>query len=158
LDVSAISLKSESPTIDEDLSGVVAGGSVALTWSRLSVDLLYLQGSADPEGDHARSYITGVGTQRWLFWELRLAAQTRLGSPVLLAYFEGWNGVSSKLDVAESLDRAQGLEGGLRLEPQGTPFWARVGYRVDHSRLGGGVRRETAEYITVGLGVALGAR
>jgi hypothetical protein len=50
LDVSAISVKSESPTIDENLSGVVAGGSVALTWSRLSVDLLYLQGSADPEG------------------------------------------------------------------------------------------------------------
>jgi hypothetical protein len=146
LDVSAISVKSESPTIDENLSGVVAGGSVALTWSRLSVDL------------HARSYITGVGTQRWLFWELRLAAQTRLGSPVLLAYFEGWNGVSSKLDVAESLDRAQGLEGGLRLEPRGTPFWARIGYRVDHTRLGGGVRRETAEYIMVGLGVALGAR
>jgi hypothetical protein len=185
LDVSTFSLKSETAALSESLSGVLVGGAATLSWSAVSLGTQYLQGTADPDGSgegrdvvegslmlgfqvvpwlalrigpHARSYITDVGTQRWLYWELRVAAQTRLGSPVLLAYFEGWNGISSKLDVVESLDRAQGLEGGFRLEPRRTPVWARIGYRMDHSRLGGGLRRETAEYLIVGLGLAFGAR
>lgn len=185
LQLAAATARSESPNVSEQLSGILIGGEVSVSWWRLLLDLRYLDGSADPEvsgvgrdvvegevmlgvrpvawlalkvGPHARSYVMPEGTQRWLYWETRIAAQSRLGTPALRAYFEGWTGIASRLDVAEVLDRAQGLEGGLRLSPAGSRVWAKLAYRMDYSRLGGGVRHETMEYGMVGVGLALGAR
>jgi hypothetical protein len=183
-DLSAATVRSESGDDSEKVTGVLIGGVIAVEWWRLTLDMFYLEGTAEPQeagegrdviegellagvrvlpwlgvkvGPHIRSYVLpGEGTQRWVFWEVRLSAAARLGTPILTGYFEGWNALSSELDVAESLDRAQGLEGGLKFEPRGVPLWATLGYRMDHSRLAGGTRRETIEHVILGVGLAIG--
>ena len=100
--------------------------------------------------------ISDVGTQRWFFWEVRLRGEATLGIPVLKGYLEGWNVISNNLDVPEPWDRGQGIEGGLRLQSAGRPLWARLGYRMDHSRLGSGARTETMEQLVATVGFSLG--
>jgi len=185
LELSAASAKSLVHDTSQTFSGVLFGGEASLALGKLSLDLLYLEGSASSDGNeadrdvvegevmlgfhalrwlslkigpHARSYVTAQGTQRWMFWELRLAADAALGTPTLKAYFEGWTSLSTNLDVAESLDRAQGLQGGIRLEPRGLPISFRLGYRMDHSRLADGVRLETIEHLMLAVGWRFGGR
>ncbi len=181
--VSSVRVNSQSGVLVDHLSGVMAGGEGRLSLWKASLDLRYFEGSADSSGEgdgkdivegeamlgfsplhwltvklgpHIRSMISDVGTQRWFFWEIRLRGEATLGIPVLKGYLEGWNVISNNLDVPEPMDRGQGLEGGLKLESAGRPLWARVGYRMDHSRMGSGARTETMEQLVATVGLSFG--
>ncbi len=181
--VSTVRVNSQSGASVDQLSGVMAGGEGKLSLWKASLDLRYFEGSADSSGEgdgkdivegeallgfrplhwltvklgpHIRSMISDLGTQRWVFWEIRLRGEATLGIPILKGYLEGWNVIGDKLDVSEPMDRGQGLEGGLKLQSAGRPLWARLGYRMDHSRLGGGARTETMEQLVATVGFSLG--
>lgn len=185
LELSAASARSRLHDTSEAFGGVLFGGEASLTLGKLSLEVLYLEGGASSDrneadrdvvegeamlgfralrwlslkiGPHARSFVTAQGTQRWMFWELRLGADAALGTPVLKGYFEGWTSLATNLDVAESLDRARGLQGGIRLEPQRSPVSFRIGYRMDHSRLADGLRLETMEHLMLAVGWRFGGR
>jgi len=179
-------VRSQASDVSETSSGVLLGGGASLELWRASLDLLYWQGGVTAGGTgaerdvvegeamlgfrilgwlsfklgpHARTYITTEETHtRWLFWEMRVAADAALGTPLLSGYFEGWTSLSANLGVAEALDRAQGLQGGLRFEPRSTPIFVTIGYRMDHSRLASGTRLETIEHLLVALGWRFGGR
>lgn len=160
-------------------SGLTIGGAAEVSLGWLRLDLRYLEGGLGSEDDiadqdivegelllgvaplswlkvklgpHIRSFVTPRGTQRWVFWEGRLATSMPLGSPNLLAHLELWHVLSASVDAVEPFDSGNGLEGGIRLSLNRLPFSFRLAYRIDHSSLGDGVKNDTVEQLVFALG------
>lgn len=160
-------------------SGLTIGGAAEVSLGWLRLDLRYLEGGLGSEDDiadqdivegelllglaplswlklklgpHIRSYVTPQGTQRWVFWEGRVATSMPLGSPNLMAHLELWHVLSASVDAVEPFDSGNGLEGGIRLCLSRLPFSFRLAYRIDHSSLGSGVKTDTVEQLVFGLG------
>jgi hypothetical protein len=169
-------------TGDFNGSAFLAAGSLAK--GKFSLEVSYLQGKLDPAaapvagtsrdliegsvllglhpnrwltlavGPHARAYVLGSGTERWLFWELRARAATPFVGSAVLGYVELWRALSANANVPEPFDHAQGGEAGMILRLARSPLEARLGYRVDHAVLGGGSRLETVDGLVIGVGVS----
>ncbi|UCG87427.1 MAG: hypothetical protein JSW71_02465 [Gemmatimonadota bacterium] len=160
-------------------SGLTIGGSVGLRLGRLRLDLRYLEGGLGSDleipdqdivegelllgvaplawltvkaGPHIRSFVTAQGTQRWVFWEGRVAATAKLGSPNLLTYLEAWHVFFSDVDAVEQYDSGNGLEGGIRLALDRLPFWGTLAYRIDQNSLGSGTKTDTVEQLVIAIG------
>jgi hypothetical protein len=113
------------------------------------VDMLELQ-----FGPRARSYVTGAGTVRWVFWEVRARFETSLSrNSTLWSYFEGWYVLSGSVNAAGSFGNGRGLEGGIGLMIPSTPLRARLGYRIDQGALQEGSRTEAIEELILAVGI-----
>ena len=181
--VSSMNLNTEDVAGAARFSGFGLGGEATLGYGRLGLELRYLEGSLSPSdtgrnremvegelmlsvralswlrlklGPHVRSMILPAGTERWLFWEGRLQTKTRLGTPRLTSRFEFWQVLSANIDVAEAFDGGQGIEGALRWEVSTLPVWIGLGYRIDRSNLGSGVRTEVMEHVSLTIGLGRG--
>ena len=177
-----VRLETTTGTGTQVLSGVAAGGEGRLTLSRWLVEVGYLQGTLNPRsgnpqtrdlvegramvgvratpwlalsiGPHARGYVIGGVTERFIQWE----ARARVDAPIAGAGVRGFvelRGVlsGSVANVAQTFDGGQGGEAGLLLALPRSPVWVRVSYAVDRARLGGGARIDTLEGLVIALGV-----
>jgi hypothetical protein len=164
------------------LTGTVLSGQGSLDVGRLELALGYVQGKIGPEGaaagqdlvegiallgvrpapwlriavgPHVRSYTLTGGTQlRWVFWELRARASGPFVGSAGRGYIELWRALSASVNAPESFDHAQGGEAGMVVHLARAPLELRVGYRIDHSVLGGGTRVETVDAVVVGVGLS----
>ncbi len=106
-------------------------------------------------GPHARTYATDLGKQRWLFWEIRGQAQVAVLPDRMTSFLEVWGAPAGDVDVRESFGSGRGAEGGIRVRVAGPDVWARLAYRIEQARMGGGTRRETVEAVLLGVAVAV---
>lgn len=104
-------------------------------------------------GPHARAYVQGGGTERWLLWEVRARAQAGLLDRRIVGYAEVWVVAGAEVDVVETFDGGKGMEGGLQFAFGRLPFSARLRYRVERLDLGDGARRETVEQLGLSVGI-----
>lgn len=105
-------------------------------------------------GPRARSYVTGAGTVRWVFWEVRARFETSLSrSAALLSYFEGWYVLSGSVNAAEPFDNGRGMEGGISLLIPSTPLNVRLAYRIDQGALQEESRTEAIEGLILAVGI-----
>jgi hypothetical protein len=175
--------ESQAGSTQDLLSGIVVGGEGRLRLGRVSLDLAYREGSIATEdgadtrdyadgqllllvravsgvrlgvGPHARAYITTSGTQRWLFWTLRIRGEGTLIVPGIAGYAEVWRSLSARVNVSEPFERSTGGEVGMTVRFAPSRFWARLGYTIERAWLGNGTRVETVESLAVVLG--FGAR
>jgi len=102
-------------------------------------------------GPHARSYVTDLGNQRWLYWEARASANAQLVPGQLQSFFDGWVAVAGRVNVPESFGSARGAEVGVIARIARPALRLRLAYRIDQARLAAG-RRETVEAIALSLG------
>jgi len=101
-------------------------------------------------GPRARSYKQSGTWQRWWFWEIATEARGTLFADRAYAFGGLAFAPAGTVDALPAFSRATGVSAGLAVRlPGGTP-WARLGYRVDQTRLAGG-RRETVEAISLGV-------
>lgn len=103
-------------------------------------------------GVQARTYVTPAGTERWLFWQLRVRAEEMIIEPAIRVHGEVWRAISSEVNAPQPLDRGHGGEVGLTVRPPRWPLWARLTYGIDDAKLGGGVRRETVDQLSLTMG------
>lgn len=164
---------------EEALQGIVVGGEARLRVGRVWVDGAYREGSIkttdDTEtrdyadghmflrvetfpgvvasvGPHARAYITNTGTQRWLFWSVRLRGERALIAPAIAGYIELWHSLGANVNVSETFDRATGGDVGMTVRLPRSKFWGRIGYDIERAWLSGSARKETVEGVSLVLG------
>jgi hypothetical protein len=107
-------------------------------------------------GPHARAFVEGGGTERWLLWELRARTGTEIVRSRVRAYVEGWRVMGASVPSPDTLDHAWGLEGGVSVALGRLPVSAQLHYRVEQQVASGGTRKETQNRL--GIGVGIGAR
>lgn len=167
-----------------ELTGVAFGGEGGLALGPVALEVGYWQGRLDPDaagtpsqdvidgrallslravgwlavkgGAEARSYVTTAGTERWVFWQLRVRAERVIVEPSVLGYVEVWRALSTEVNAPQPVERGQGGEVGLTVRRVLGPLWVRLAYGIDDARLSGSARRETVE--AVALSVGLGGR
>lgn len=177
----AVRLRSATATGSEALSGTVIGGEGALFLRRVAISVGYLQGSLNPDsgspaprdlvegwaflgarpvpwlllrgGAHLRGYVTAAGTARRIYWETRARADAPIVGRTAQAYFELWRALSGNAGGSDRLRNAQGGEGGLVVRRARTPFWARLAYRIDRTRLRNDARVEIVDGVSLTVGV-----
>jgi hypothetical protein len=103
-------------------------------------------------GPHARTFVvTGLSDRRWLFWSGRATARGSLFPGRLESVVEVWQGFTGRLNRPAETASGHGGEAGLALRLARRPLWARLAYRIEQGRAGGG-RRETVEALTLTVG------
>ncbi len=171
----------EDPQVRGQLTGVLLGGEGRVEIGRFSANVRYMEGSVKSTrldvsqdlvegefligvspidwltlklGPHVRSFTFADGTRRrWFYWEGRVRGTARLFDQQLRSYVEVWKALSADVSGADPFDYGQGAEGGLELRLATSPLWARLGYRVQRSRLQNVRRPQTIEQILLGFGV-----
>ena len=103
-------------------------------------------------GAEARSYVTPAGTERWVFWQVRLHAERAIVNPSVRGHVEIWHALSTEVNTQGTVDRAQGGEVGLTLQRALGPLWLRMAYGIDDARLNGSERRQTLEALAFSVG------
>jgi len=175
----ATRVRSEQPAATVVLSGAVFGALGTLSVGRLLLDVAYLQGTLNPDsgigsardvieghallgvralpwlalqaGPHARAYVIGGTTQRWLFWTVGVRAEGAFIGSAGSGYVEVWRAVSGDASVPEPFGHAQGAEVGMLARLARLPLEARFAYRIDRAVLGGGSRLETVDGVVVAV-------
>ena len=163
-----------------DVSGRAFGASGDIRHGPVAVALGYWQGrvDADPAGTQqqdvidgyallvvhaqpwlgvkvgaeARSYVTPAGTERWVFWQVRLRAERTIVDPTVRGHVEIWRALSTEVNTKGTVDRAQGGEVGLTLLRALGPLWLRLAYGIDDARLIESERRQTLETLAFSVG------
>jgi hypothetical protein len=175
-------VRSELPGRTDQFTGAALGGQGSVSLGRLDLSVSYVQGKIDPvaasgpghdlvegsmllgihptswlrlaTGPHARAYALTGGTQRWVFWELRLRAAGAFIGSAARGYVELWRALSASVNVPEPFDHAQGGEAGMVVHLARAPLDLRLAYRIDHAVLGGGTRLETVDGVVVAVGLS----
>jgi hypothetical protein len=129
-----------SATVSEDLvEGELAVGVRLVRW--LSVRA----------GPRVRAHVTENGTERWVFWEGRVRGDARLFGPGVRSYVEGWTSFSGDVNLAQSFQRAGGIEGGLLVKLPVWELWAVLSYRFDRAALTGAAQVESTDQLMLAL-------
>jgi len=110
-------------------------------------------------GPHAWTYISNAGTQRWFLWEARARAQGEVVADVH-SYIELWDVLSASVNVPQGFQSGFGGEGGLILRlrdapiiPEKFPARLRLAYGIERVRMGGGIRTEIMDRLSLSLGI-----
>jgi hypothetical protein len=166
----------------EQFVGPLVGAQGVVAVWRVQLAINYAQGRVDPDGasepghdvveasvllgvkplpwltleggPHARSYALIGGTQRWLFWELRVRAEGAFIGSAGKGYVEVWRPVAASINVPEPFDHAQGAEAGMIIRLSRAPLELRLGYQIEHAVLGGGARLETVDGVVLAATLA----
>ena len=101
-------------------------------------------------GPRARSYKSSGVRQRWWFWEVGAEARGTLFADRAFAFGGLAVAPAGTVDALPAFSRETGVTAGLAVRLPFDGPWARIGYRVDQTRLAGG-RRETVEAISLGV-------
>ena len=148
----SVRARSRAGTADQLVTGAVIGGEARLQVGRVTVDLAYVQGSLEPDtgagpgpdyvageaflsvrtvpgvvlrvGPQAHAYISGTGTQRWLFWTARLRGERTLIGPAVGGFVElraAWN---ADVNVSEPFGHATGGVVGMQVRLPRSPCTA----------------------------------
>lgn len=104
-------------------------------------------------GPHIRAYVTPGGTERWVLWEARARFEGALVSRLVWTDLELWRALAADVNIGSGSRTAQGGEVRLTVRLPQAPVWARLSYRIDQAKNGGGAGIETLEGIGVSLGV-----
>ncbi len=172
----------EEPSVTDRLSGLLIGVEVGAAVGRFSMSARYSEGTVkstrldvsqdvvDGEfllglslvewltvkfGPHVRSFTFSDGARRrWLFWEGRVRAEARLFDRWLRSYAEGWRAFGADVSGPDPFKFGQGAEAGLEGRLATSPFWARIGYRIERSALTGVTASQIVEQILIGVGVS----
>ena len=110
-------------------------------------------------GPHAWTYISTAGAQRWFLWEGRARAQGEV-LPDVQSYLDLWRVFSANVNVPQDFQSGMGGEGGLillvrdaPLIPERFPMRIRLGYGIERVRMGGGIRTEVMDRLSLSLGI-----
>ena len=178
--VIAAKLESRSATVTERLSGALLGGEGRITSNRLTLDVRYLQGSANPvatgrakdvvegeallgvrlarwitlkTGPHLRTLVSPQQSERWTFWDVRVRGMATIASGILQSYVELGGAVAGSVNTGEKFGRGSGVEAVLIITPPKGRVWGRLGYRMDRGSVDDGTRLETVQGLVLSLGV-----
>jgi hypothetical protein len=172
-------VRSRTASVRERLSGPVFTGEAVVTRDRLALRVRYGQGQVTADtgmvmardvaegeallgytarpwltfwlGPHARTYGTALGDQRWLFWSARVNARGSLFPGRVESFVELWQAVAGNVSRPAASASGRGAEAGLHVRLATRPFWGRLAYRIEQSRVDSG-RRETVEAVTLTVG------
>lgn len=177
-----VRVQSLAPTgILSELTGTAFGSTGGVALGRVALELGYWQGRVAPRpagppardlieamallgvrpagwlvvraGVQVRSYVTPAGTERWVFWQVRVRTEQVIVAPAIRVHGELWRAVSAQVNAPQPFDRGQGGEVGLSVRPPRLPLWARLSYGIDDAKLGGGARRETVDQLSLTVGI-----
>jgi hypothetical protein len=179
-----VKARSVYPGGREALSGPVVGFDARLSRGGWGLKVGYGQGSLDPDsagpdardyvdgfvdlsfrpmpaleigvGPYARAYTSDLGTQRWLFWQLRARYELGIVTPDVRGYAEVWTGFAGTVNAAEQYNGSRGGTAGMHwriARLRGSPVTLTLGYLIDAARAGEGARTETVERTWLGIGV-----
>lgn len=176
----SVQARSHIGTADNASSGAVIGGEGRVGLGRVTVDVVYLQGTLNPDtgsaegrdyveggmflsvrtvpgvalrvGPHARAYISTTGTQRWLFWTARLRGERALIGSAVTGFVELWAAWKADVNVSEPFGTATGGVVGMGVRIPRSAFWGRLTYGIERARMGDGQRLETVEGVTLVVG------
>lgn len=102
-------------------------------------------------GPRARAYSSSSGTQRWVFWEARVAGNAPLIPSRLDAYAQLWGAVAGSTSLSNGFGSERGGEVGTRLAIPSTPLRLRIAYRIDRGRGTDPVRSDTVEQVLIAV-------
>lgn len=163
--------------VDSRLTGSVFGGEAQIARGSVVARLRYGQGSLSGDtlkrdvavgeallGYEARTWLTlwlgpaartftppGLSDRRWMFWTARASARGGIFPGKLDGFAELWQGLGGRLSRPDAAASGGGAEFGLEARPA-RALRARLAYRVEQGRAGGGLR-ETVEGFTLTVGV-----
>ena len=165
--------------VADRFTGLVVGGEGALVSDRFVVRLRYGEGRINPQagdsaasravvegeamfgfhatpwltlwaGPSARAYTMGNTDQRWLMWTGRATARGTLLPGRMQSFVELWGAASGKVGSPSLKAGGRGANAGLEVRMgQESPFWGRLGYRIESSHAPG--LRETVESLTLSV-------
>jgi hypothetical protein len=102
-------------------------------------------------GPHARTYSSASGTQRWVFWEARVAGNVPLIPSRLDAHAQLWGAVVGSTSLSTAFGSERGGEVGARLSFPRFPVGLRIAYRIDHGSGINPARSDTMEQILLAV-------
>ena len=102
-------------------------------------------------GPRVRAHVTENGRERWVFWEGRVRGDARLFGPSVRSYLEGWTSFSGTTNLAEGLQRAGGIEGGVIAKLPIWQMWVVASYRFDRASLIGATQVDATDQLTLAL-------
>lgn len=160
-------------------TGLVLGGEGAVTSDRFVVLLRYGEGRINPTagstaaarnvvdgealfgfhatpwltlwaGPSARAYTMGTTNERWLIWTGRVTARGTLLPGRMQSFVELWGAASGSVGSPPLKVGGRGANAGLEVRlGQESPFWGRLGYRMQSTHAPG--LRETVESLTLSV-------
>jgi hypothetical protein len=105
-------------------------------------------------GPHARAFVRGTVTERWVYWEGRAQAEASMASPGVRGFVAVWHTFGGTVtNGAGPFGDAQGGEVGLKLRWPRSPVWLRLSYAIERARVASGLWSDTLEGLTAFLGV-----
>jgi hypothetical protein len=105
-------------------------------------------------GPHARAFIRGGVTERWLYWEGRARAEAVMASQGVRGYVTVWHTLTGSVtNAAGAFGDGQGGEVGLKVRVPRSPVWLQMSYAIERARLAPGLGSDTVEGLTAFLGV-----
>jgi hypothetical protein len=172
-------VQSHVDQVNDRFTGLVLGGEGALVSGRFVVRVRYGEGRINPKagstaasrdvvegeamfgfhatpwltlwaGPSARAYTMGDTDQRWLIWSGRMTGRGALLPGRMQTFVELWGAVSGNVGTPPLKAGGRGANGGLEVRMgQESPFWGRLGYRIESTHANG--LRETVESLTLSV-------
>ena len=182
---SYVRLQSTAPSITDQLSGVLASARGRMSAWRFEVEVGYAEGTLRPRsgnpaardlvegyavlgirpvpwislsgGPHARGYLQGGITERWLLWEGRARVDTFIAGPAIRGYLEIRQTMSGTIiNGASPFGSSRGGEAGMTIHFSRTPIWLCLAYGIERSRLASGVGLDAMETLNAAIGLGAG--
>src|SRR5262249_30865948 len=105
-------------------------------------------------GPHARGYVAGGITERWLLWEARATADAYIVYPGIRGYVElGGTLHGSIRNGAGPFGNSRLGEAGMVVKIPRAPIWFRVAYGVERTRFASTNGLDAMETLTFGFGI-----
>jgi len=170
----------------DELTGVAASGEGRLSLWRIELGAEYLEGQLEPRGSsaasprdlvegsvvlgvrpvpwlvfkggpHARGYVQGGVTERWVSWEAGVRADVAMAAPAVRGHLEVWHALSGDVTNAPGpFGGSQGGEVGMTLRFSRAPLWLRLSYGFERARLASAAGLDMVESLTMVIGVGAG--
>ncbi len=167
------------------LDGFVIGGSGRASAWRLELEAGYAEGRLKPAsgtlpsrdlvegevmlgvrpvpwlvlrgGPHARGYVQGGVTERWLLWEARARVDAFVAAPTIRGYLEVGGALSgSTLNATGRFGNSRRGEAGVIVRVARAPVWFSLAYGVERTRLASGIGLDALERVSASIGLGAG--
>jgi hypothetical protein len=182
LGVGSIRLESTTSSVGDQLSGIVFGGGGRVSFGKLEADVHYDEGHLDAQsgtpvprdlveghlmvgvrpvswlsiktGPHARGYVAGGITERWLLWEARVTADAYIIYPVVRGFLEAGGTLhGSIVNGAGPFGNSRLGEAGMVFKVPRAPLWFRVSYGVERTRFASTNGLDAMETLNFAVGI-----